>query len=447
MLSSSFRTLYLEWFARLSAQDFDEGDVAAILDAAEAELAGLQARYRGGGITEAGLAYGREQIRDLLERVIRQHAVTATTKRQIRHLITGSFERRLLSCPGRYTQDWFSYHEAHWSGHFGHLAGRSGLNAIEIGSFEGRSACWIVQHLLTGENSRLICVEPFEQYEDQERNFDHNIRVAGCTDKIVKLRGRSQQVLPYLAGESFDFVYVDGSHLVLDVLQDAAMCWPLIRPGGTLVFDDYEHPLFPDSLGMSAGPAIDAFLSMLSGRYELIFADWQVALRKGGPDRMKVIEQDPALAAAGSRLTCVVGCRGTGNNRAVSTAMASSFLNTAGKVGRMAISERIEAGQRERRVLARVCRPRGGWSRPSGNGSGRWPRPAPRGSRSVPWPRRPGCHPPGCTSSWPMPPWTRWPRRLASCGQRAGPPPKILIAGRTPNWTAGTTSPTGYPMR
>jgi hypothetical protein len=104
VLSSSFRTLYLEWFARLSAQDFDEGDVAAILDAAAAELAGLQVRYRGGGITEAGLAYGREQIRDLLERVIRQHAVTATTKRQIRHLITDSFERRLLSSPGRYSR-------------------------------------------------------------------------------------------------------------------------------------------------------------------------------------------------------------------------------------------------------------------------------------------------------------------------------------------------------
>ena len=139
-----------------------------------------------------------------------------------------------------------------------------------------------MQHLLTGENSRLICVEPFEQYQDQERNFDHNIRVAGSTDKIVKLRGRSQQVLPFLAQESFDFVYVDGSHLALDVLQDAAMCWRLIRPGGILVFDDYEHPLFPDSFGMSAGPAIDAFLSMLSGRYELMFADWQVALRKGG---------------------------------------------------------------------------------------------------------------------------------------------------------------------
>ena len=34
--------------------------------------------------------------------------------------------------------------------------------------------------------------------------------------------------------------------------------------------------------------------------------------------------------------------------------MASSFLNAAGTIGRVTISERIEAGRRERRVLARV---------------------------------------------------------------------------------------------
>ena len=48
--------------------------------------------------------------------------------------------------------------------------------------------------------------------------------------------------------------------------------------------------------------------------------------------------------------------RGAGNNGPVSTAKASSFLNTAGKVGRVTISERIEAGRRERRVLTRVSR-------------------------------------------------------------------------------------------
>jgi hypothetical protein len=31
---------------------------------------------------------------------------------------------------------------------------------------------------------------------------------------------------------------------------------------------------------MSAGPAIRAFLSLISGKYELLFKDWQVALRK-----------------------------------------------------------------------------------------------------------------------------------------------------------------------
>ena len=280
VLSDRFRSSYLDCFQRLQERTLDEQEVPAIVGDVTAELEDLGLRYQAGQITEAGLAYGRTQIRDLLKRLVDGCELTTQTQRTIDRLVVDSLPRSLLSAPGRYTQDWFSYHEPHWSRHFGYLAGRSGLQAIEIGSFEGRSACWIVQHLLTGENSRLICVESFEQYEDQEWNFDHNIRVAGCTDKIVKLRGRSQQLLPYLAAGSYDFIYVDGSHEVLDVLQDAAMCWRLVRPGGLLVFDDYEHSLFPNSFGMSAGPAIDTFLGLVKGQYELIFQDWQVAVRK-----------------------------------------------------------------------------------------------------------------------------------------------------------------------
>lgn len=282
VLGDPFRAFYLEWFRRLRAEALDDAGVQPIIDAAVAEMAALQVRYRSGQITEPGLAYGREQIRGLLERVNTQPLVAADTKDQVRHLITDSFQPQLLNMRGRYTQDWFSYHESHWLRHFGHLAGRPGLQALEVGSFEGRSACWTVQHLLTGEGSRLTCVEPFDQYEGQERNFDYNVRLTGCTNKITKLRGRSLQVLPFLPPSSCDFVYVDGSHMVLDVLQDAAMCWQLLNPGGVLVFDDYAHALFPDSLGMSAGPAVRAFLSLVSGEYELLFQDWQVALCKGG---------------------------------------------------------------------------------------------------------------------------------------------------------------------
>src|SRR5215468_11605753 len=41
--------------------------------------------------------------------------------------------------------------------------------------------------------------------------------------------------------------------------------------------------------------------------------------------------------------------------------MVSSCLNAAGTIGRMMVNERIEAGRRERRVLARSPGPRGGW--------------------------------------------------------------------------------------
>ena len=46
----------------------------------------------------------------------------------------------------------------------------------------------------------------------------------------------------------------------------------------------------------------------------------------------------------------------------------------------------------------------------------------PRVSRLVSWPRRPGCHPRGCTSSWPTPGLDVLDARWVSCGRRAGPP-------------------------
>ena len=153
----------------------------------------------------------------------------------------------VVSAPGRYTQEWFSFHEAHWRRHFGHLAGRPALQAVEVGSYEGRSACWIVQHLLAGENSRLICVEPFQEYEGQSGTSITTPGPPGAQTRSSSCAVVPQQVLPFLAEESFDFVYVDGSPMILDVLQDAAMCWRLVRPRGILVFDDYEHALFARS--------------------------------------------------------------------------------------------------------------------------------------------------------------------------------------------------------
>ncbi|BCJ33866.1 hypothetical protein Athai_13690 [Actinocatenispora thailandica] len=282
VLSPSFHARYLDWFLRLGAQDIGDEDVPEVLGASVAELSRLDIEHRCGRISAPSLAIARQQVRDLVEGLLRQEAVSQENKRQLRQYIVESFPLRLLDGDGRFSHDWFYYHEPVWRKHFGHLAGVAGLRILEVGCFEGRSTCWLLRELLTGEGSSVVCVDPFIAYDGQEGNFDYNMRATGQAHRVVKLRGPSQQVLQFLDPQTFDLIYVDGSHAGLDVVQDAALAWKLLKPGGFVVFDDYEDALFPGSFGFPVKPAVDAFLAMIYGRYDVLFRDWQLAVRKRG---------------------------------------------------------------------------------------------------------------------------------------------------------------------
>jgi SAM-dependent methyltransferase len=280
-LSDEYYAAYRELFG---GGPRDISDVAArhVLDTVRGELRRLQEGQSAGRVDAPGAATGRLQLIDMVEEVLRRETVSDPLKQEIRHLIIDIFPEVLPSDSGyRYTQDWFSFHEATWLAHFGSLAGRPGLRFLEIGSFEGRSACWIAEHLAAGEGSILVCIDPLNGYADQERNFDRNVSASpNIAHKILKLRGRSCEVLHFLPAEGFDFIYVDGSHAALDVIQDAAGAWKLLKPRGILVFDDYGNATLPVLSGLAVKSAIDAFLAIMDGQYDLLFKDWQVAIRK-----------------------------------------------------------------------------------------------------------------------------------------------------------------------
>lgn len=280
-LSDEYYATYREWFGR-GPRNIQDADARRLLDTVRGELSRLEAEQSAGRIDALGAATGRLQLLDIAEDVLRSEAVSGPLKQEIRHFLIDVFPEILLTDSGhRYTQDWFSYHEAMWLAHFGALAGRPGLRFLEIGSFEGRSACWIAEHLLTGDGSILVCVDPFNGYPDQERNFDHNVNASANTaHKVLKLRGRSCDVLHFLPAEGFDFIYVDGSHAALDVIQDAAGAWQLLKPRGIMVFDDYGNTTLPVVSGLTVKQAIDAFLGLIDGQYDLYFKDWQVAVLK-----------------------------------------------------------------------------------------------------------------------------------------------------------------------
>lgn len=136
--------------------------------------------------------------------------------------------------------DWVSHHATTWLDWLAPFIGQP-VTAVEIGSCEGRSACWFLDNILTHSDSRLWCVDPWEGTwydrkwpEGVEWRFDGNVAQYG--EKVVKIRLRSQVVTnwPRIA-----FGYVDGSHHAHDVARDGLTLWERLDEGGVLILDDY----------------------------------------------------------------------------------------------------------------------------------------------------------------------------------------------------------------
>ena len=206
--------------------------------------------------------------------------------------------RRLGATAGYdFTVDYISGLLDSWHRLFGALADRP-VRFLEIGSYEGRSTVWFLENVLRHPGSTITCIDIFSEPRWDLR-FDHNVRASQQGAKVRKLKGRSADHLVDLAGQSFDVIYIDGSHDAADVLLDATLSWPLLVPAGVLLFDDYEwEPEKP----VSERPqlAIDLFLDAIKGQFELLCKDYQLGVRKLGFNSVDVLSTDVDIAGRGA---------------------------------------------------------------------------------------------------------------------------------------------------
>jgi len=79
--------------------------------------------------------------------------------------------------------------------------------------------------------------------------------------------------------DAYDFVYIDGGHGTVNVLQDAVHAFPLVKIGDVIGFDDYLWDQPPWNQDGTPKAAIDAFLTIYSKEIELHHQDSQVFTR------------------------------------------------------------------------------------------------------------------------------------------------------------------------
>ena len=120
--------------------------------------------------------------------------------------------------------------------------------AVEIGSYRGKSACYIGSAM--PKSAHLWCIDPWDDSDDNRYGFvftdenlqlfNRNVEMCGLSSRVTPVRGFSSEV----AGgweRPISFLYIDGGHEHDEVLADIDGFAPHMVSGGVILFDDYSE--------------------------------------------------------------------------------------------------------------------------------------------------------------------------------------------------------------
>jgi predicted O-methyltransferase YrrM len=180
-----------------------------------------------------------------------------------------------------FTVDWFSDNIPTWQRIF--EATKVPENVLEIGSFEGRSAVWVLENT----QAHVTCVDTWEGSDEHTSDHKDGLfdrfqdSIKDYKDRVTIRRGFSGEVLRTFPCEpTFDFIYIDGSHYSKDVLEDAILSWRLLKPGGVIIFDDLNWRIEGTEVMDLKNPraGIDTFCHFFQP--EIVAVYKQLAVRK-----------------------------------------------------------------------------------------------------------------------------------------------------------------------
>jgi hypothetical protein len=164
----------------------------------------------------------------------------------------------------KFTTDWFTDHVPHWLETFkiANINFEDQIDILEIGTYEGRSTCWILDNMMININSRMDAIDSFVEDEKLYESFVKNISISKNPEKMKIWAGDSRVYLPIFLkmDKKYDFIYVDGSHKTENVIIDGLCAYHLLKDNGVIIFSNYDYE---EEGQLTVKPALDKLESML----------------------------------------------------------------------------------------------------------------------------------------------------------------------------------------
>lgn len=182
--------------------------------------------------------------------------------------------------------NWFAWALYNFEVLLDQYTGQPDIKMLQIGAYTGDSSLWLVNNILTGPGAHLVDVDTWlgsaGETEHQALNWGtiwriYHARLQG--KPVTPLRMTSDEYFQFFRPhQQFDIIYIDGGHTKDQVTRDLQNSHIALKPGGTLICDDYTW--IGGQEGDRPRDAIDPFYDTHKDDYEVIVVNDQVWLRK-----------------------------------------------------------------------------------------------------------------------------------------------------------------------
>jgi predicted O-methyltransferase YrrM len=163
------------------------------------------------------------------------------------------------------------------------------INVLEIGTYSGTSLIGLINSIpnstglgidLWSNYNKNLLLEVMYDYKVKE-SFYKNIKNAGLEKRISGIQIDSiLALLQFIKDDKkFDFIYIDGFHLLLDCYSDLILSWEILEKGGILAIDDYYYKK-DENIIESPFEAVNHFMKKYNGQYKTLFMGYRVFLEK-----------------------------------------------------------------------------------------------------------------------------------------------------------------------